>query len=117
MRNSYRWQKKREAIKERDHHLCVYCLAHNELTYEGLEVHHVVPIEEQPELAYDDDYLITLCEGDHEDAEAGKIPRGELLELVRHPSRGVIEPKRERLHTTQPPRKIIYSQNENESRG
>lgn len=88
LRSAYAWQRARERVKERDHHLCVYCLARGRINYEALEVHHIIPLEEQPALAYEDDNLITLCGADHEEAEAGRITRAELLELAGHPPRG-----------------------------
>ena len=41
----------------------------------GLEVHHIVPLEEDESLAYDWANLITLCRYHHELAERGEIPR------------------------------------------
>lgn len=84
-RSTYAWQKKRGEIKQRDHYLCVYNLAHGRLVYEGLEVHHIIPIEERPDLALEDNNLITLSQAAHELAERGEITRGELAELVRYP--------------------------------
>lgn len=85
IRSTYAWQKKREDIKERDHHLCVYSLAHGRIVYEDLEVHHIIPLEERPDLAFEDSNLITLSEEVHELAECGEIDREELMELIRHP--------------------------------
>lgn len=84
-RSSYVWQKKRKEIKERDHYLCVYSLSKGRIVYEDLEVHHIIPLEERPDLAFEDGNLITLCQEVHERAERGEIGREELLELVRHP--------------------------------
>ena len=88
LRSTYAWQCKREAVKERDHYLCQYSLARGKLVYEGLEVHHIIPLEERPDLAYEDGNLITLCEAVHERAERGEISRAELLALVKHPPWG-----------------------------
>lgn len=85
LRSSYAWQRKREHVKERDHYLCRYCLAHGAFVYKDLEVHHIIPIEERPELALVDSNAITLCETDHERAERGEIGRKELLELAKSP--------------------------------
>lgn len=85
VRSTYAWQKKRKAVKERDHYLCVYSLAHGRIVYEDLEVHHIIPLEERPDLAYDDSNLITLNQAVHELAERGEISREELLGLVRYP--------------------------------
>lgn len=85
IRNTYAWQQKRAAIKQRDHYLCRYGLAHGSIVYEGLEVHHIIPLEERPDLALEDGNLITLSAEVHERAERGEISRGELLELVGTP--------------------------------
>ena len=84
-RSSYAWQKQRELIKERDHYLCKACLRENVFTYDGLEVHHIVPLEEAPELGFEEDNLITLCEKHHELAERGGISREDLQELAHTP--------------------------------
>ena len=91
-RSSYAWQKKREAIKKRDHYLCVYSLSQGRIVYGELEVHHITPLEERPDLAFEDGNLITLCKEVHERAERGEISREELLELVRHPPPGGGDP-------------------------
>lgn len=87
-RSTYAWRKKRAEIRERDHHLCVYSFAHGRLIHEGLEVHHIVPLEERPDLGLEDSNLVTLCGEVHERAERGEISRAELLALVRHPPGG-----------------------------
>ena len=86
-RNTYKWQQKREQIKTRDKHLCQVCMMNKynttqRYTYNDLEVHHIVPIEEDYSKRLDSDNLITLCRYHHEMAEAGEIPREELQELV-----------------------------------
>ena len=84
-RNTYAWRKTRERVKDRDGHLCRYCLAHGVITSEGLEVHHIEPLEERPDLGLVDEYLVTLCGGDHERAERGQIGKEELLALASTP--------------------------------
>lgn len=76
------WKNKAVAIKERDHYLCQYCLSQNRLVYVKLEVHHIVPLEEDMSLSLDDDNLITLCRSCHEEAEKESITREELRKLV-----------------------------------
>ena len=85
-RNSSRWQRKRELIKERDLYLCVVCRSglYGEIRYnsEDLEVHHIVPLDEDFDLALDDDNLVTICCRHHKLADAGKIPREVLRRLT-----------------------------------
>ena len=82
-RYTYAWQLKSREIKERSHYLCAYCLAHGELTYDDLEVHHIVKLTDRPDLLLEDGNLICLCARHHERAESGEIPKKELYELVK----------------------------------
>ena len=86
-RNTYIWQEKREEIKERDTHLCQICVRNKYDTdmlynYENLEVHHIVPIEEDYSKRLDSFNLITLCNMHHRLAEEGVIEREELQKIV-----------------------------------
>ena len=47
-----------------------------------LEVHHIVPIEEDYTKRLDSSNLITLCRYHHEMAEANEISKEELLGMV-----------------------------------
>ena len=85
LRTCRRWDKTRKAVNERDRHLCRVCLSLGRLQYDALETHHIVPLAEDPEKAYDDDNLITLCVRHHKAADRGEIDRGELLRLAREP--------------------------------
>lgn len=87
IRNTYRWNKKSLEIRDRDKNLCRCCLADIYGTqyvynYEQLEVHHIIPIEEDVSLAFVDDNLITLCIYHHKLADKGVIPRNILSKLV-----------------------------------
>lgn len=82
-KNSFRstnaWAKKRNNIRDRDNNLCQVCIRKlydtiNQYTFNDLEVHHAIPLEEDFEKRLDDDNLITLCERHHEMAERGEIP-------------------------------------------
>lgn len=82
------WQKKREWIKKRDNYLCQICLRklHKTLkqyNYDELDVHHIVPINEDWDKRLNDDNLITLCSYHHKMAEQGEISREELLNIVK----------------------------------
>ena len=77
------WKQKAIEIKERDHWMCRCCLDKNIINYTKLEVHHIVPLEEDLDQRLNADNLITLCRSCHEEAEKNNIAREELRELVR----------------------------------
>ena len=86
-RKSYEWTQKSKQIRERDKNLCQVCITGKydtsyRYTYKELEVHHIIPIEEEYSLRLDSNNLITLCRYHHEMAEKGEIPRQELLKIV-----------------------------------
>lgn len=61
---SARWKKKREKILRRDKYQCRECRRYGRIT-EAKEVHHVKHADEYPELAWDDDNLVSLCAACH----------------------------------------------------
>ena len=86
-RKTYQWHKKSADIRDRDKHLCKVCLANifnttMQFNYNSLEVHHIVPLEEDLTLSLDDDNLITLCCYHHKLADKKIIPRYILTELL-----------------------------------
>lgn len=90
-RSSSEWQKKRDEIQERDHHLCQLCVrglygATRRYVYAGTSVHHIDSLEENWDRRLDEGNLITLCGMHHEMAEAKKIRKGELFAIVREQS-------------------------------
>ena len=89
VRSSYAWTKKAKQIKARDHHLCLYCLCQGVITAEELEVHHIVPVEQDESLAFEETNLITLCQRHHEEAEKGEIPAFELKRLAAAGARAI----------------------------
>lgn len=96
IRNSGRWQRTREAIRERDKHLCQACLinAHGTkylYTHADLEVHHIVPLSEDASKSHDHANLITLCRTHHKDAHDGLISRQTLSSLATKNNAGATE--------------------------
>lgn len=82
------WQKKRDEIKQRDNYLCQVCIrklydTRNQYTYDSLEVHHGVPLEEDFDRRLDNDILLTICERHHGMAEKGVIPKQEILDIIK----------------------------------
>lgn len=60
--NSKRWKKLRERIIKRDGGMCNRCWVElNIIETQNLQVHHIKPRSEYPELMYDPDNLITVC--------------------------------------------------------
>lgn len=89
-RNSNKWVEKRQYIRQRDKNLCRVCLTNKydttyRYTYKELEVHHIVPIEEDYSKRLDSSNLITLCRYHHEQAEKGLITKEELQVLIEGP--------------------------------
>jgi len=82
---SRKWREKRNQIIERDKYLCQMSLREDppRYVYANLEVHHIIPIEEDWDKRLDDDNLITLSEEYHEKAERGEISREILIEIAR----------------------------------
>ena len=93
IRNSSRWQKTRDHVRQRDHNVCQLCLRNYPGTIrlyetEGLSVHHIIRLEDDESKAFDEDNLITLCRIHHEMAEEGKIRGAELLRIAKENSKG-----------------------------
>ncbi len=85
LRTCRRFDKVRKRVNERDRHLCRLCLLEKRLTTKKLETHHIDPLCEAPERAYDESNLITLCTHHHKAADAGKIERNKLFLLAKSP--------------------------------
>lgn len=85
---SRQWREKRNQIIKRDKYLCQLSLREDppRYVYTDLEVHHIIPIEEDWDKRLDDENLITLSEEYHEKAEHGEIPRELLMEIARENS-------------------------------
>ena len=92
IRSSHRWTKKSLEIRERDKFLCRLCLAEGKLTYEGVEVHHIIPLEEDASLAFDNELLLSLCTVHHKQADRGEIDRRTLRQLACAPIPPIVRP-------------------------
>ena len=84
-RSSSAWKKKSQEIRRRDMGLCRVCLSEGVIETHGIEVHHIVPLEENFHMRLEDSELISLCTAHHKDAEAGRISRERLRELAAIP--------------------------------
>lgn len=87
-RSTAAWTRKSIEIRERDRYLCQCCLRNypgteRRLNYEGVEVHHIEPVETAWENRLNNENLISLCRTHHEMAESGKIENWRLHEMAR----------------------------------
>lgn len=62
--------------------MCRVCLEQGRITTVKIEAHHIVPLVEDKDLAYDIDNGITLCVKHHKAADHGDIERDRLRELA-----------------------------------
>lgn len=85
-RKTYKWHQKTITIKTRDKYLCRICIAKifnttHVYNYNKLEVHHIVPLDEDFSKRLDEDNLITLCCYHHKLAE-DKVINRYILKLL-----------------------------------
>lgn len=86
-RSTKAWTDKSIEIRERDNYMCQICARNLYYTrrrfeYEGISVHHAIPVSEDWLRRLDNDNLITVCAAHHEMAENGYIPREEILDII-----------------------------------
>ena len=66
---------KRAQILRRDGYLCQECRKYGRMT-QATTVHHIQHVEDHPELAYNDDNLVSLCEKCHNKMHPEKGTKG-----------------------------------------
>ena len=89
-RDQRRWKAKSTAVRERDHYLCQICIIEAYDTYlqynsNQLEVNHIIPLEQDITLGFEETNLITLCTTHHKLADAGGIPKKLMQDLATLP--------------------------------
>lgn len=60
-----KWKGKRERILKRDEYVCRECKRYGK-NVAASTVHHVIPLDQRPELKYSNDNLISLCSKCHD---------------------------------------------------
>lgn len=80
-RNSYAWEKKSKDIRKRSL-FCEVCKLSGVYKYDGLEVHHITKLRDDPNGLLDDSNLICLCSKHHKQADRGEIDAEFLRELA-----------------------------------
>ena len=79
---SSEWTAKSLEIRERDHFMCLVCLADDIISTDDTSVHHINKVADSWEQRLDDDNLITLCDMHHKMADRGEISKEILRDLV-----------------------------------
>ena len=87
LRSTYGWKKKSEEIRERANHLCEVCRDRGVLTYDDLEVHHIVKLKDDEAGLLDNLNLVTLCPYHHKQADNGELDAEYLKMLARERER------------------------------
>ena len=82
LRNSYKWHKKSEQIREASKFLCAVCFDKGVCNYSDLEVHHIEKLRDAPDKLLDNANLICLCQSCHKEADAGLIKKEYLQKLA-----------------------------------
>ena len=62
--NDKRWETKRQTILRRDEYLCRECGRYGKRV-DAKHVHHIIPLDERPDLKLESDNLISLCRECH----------------------------------------------------
>ena len=83
LRRTYAWRTKSKQIRQEAQHLCEVCRDQNIYTYDGLEVHHITKIADDPAGLLDDNNLICLCTYHHKEADEGRIDTEYLRKLAK----------------------------------
>lgn len=83
LRRGSSWTNKSKKIRERSFNLCAVCRDNNVYTYDGLEVHHITKLKDNPSGLLDDNNLICLCVYHHKQADRGELDKDYLLSLVK----------------------------------
>ena len=67
------WKQKRRDILKRNNYECQRCKEQGKFS-PATNIHHIKPLEAHPELALDDDNLISLCAACHNKVHPEKFP-------------------------------------------
>ena len=82
LRSKYIWTKKSEEIRERANFLCEVCRDQGKITYDNIEVHHIVKVKDDESLLLDNENLICLCQEHHKLADKGNLDPDYLRKLA-----------------------------------
>ena len=91
LRSQYSWTKKSEEIRERANHLCEVCRDKGIITFNNIEVHHIVKVKEDESRLLDNYNLICLCQEHHKKADNNQIDKEYLFGLAMMREQGMYE--------------------------
>lgn len=91
LRSQYAWTLKSEEIRERANHLCEVCRDKGIITFNNLEVHHIVKLKEDESRLLDNYNLVCLCKEHHKQADNNEIDKDYLFGLAMKREQGNIQ--------------------------
>lgn len=83
LRATNKWKEKSKEIREKANYLCEVCREEGVYTYQGLEVHHIEKLKDNPHGLLENDNLICLCFKHHKLADDGELDKEYLIELAK----------------------------------
>lgn len=83
LRNTAKWAKKSQEIREQAQYLCEVCRDKGIYNYRDLEVHHITKLREDKTGLLDNSNLVCLCIKHHKQADRGQLNKEYLRELAR----------------------------------
>ena len=82
LRNKHCWAKKSQEVRDKANYLCEVCKDEGKITYDNLEVHHIIKLSEDANGLLDNLNLVCLCQEHHKMADAGAIDKEYLINLA-----------------------------------
>lgn len=82
LRFTSRWKRKSLQVRDDAHWMCEVCRDQGKVTTEGLEVHHIEKLREDPDGLIEDGNLVCLCRLHHGMADDGGLTKEYLRGLA-----------------------------------
>ena len=83
LRSTKRWTNKSIELREASNYLCSVCLDEGIYNYKDTQVHHIIKIQDNPDILLENEYLICLCPYHHKMADNNKLDKDYLIKLAR----------------------------------
>ena len=82
LRFTARWKRKSLQVRDDAHWMCEVCRDQGRVTTDGLEVHHIDKLRDDPDGLVEDGNLVCLCRLHHRMADAGELTKAYLRGLA-----------------------------------